>query len=178
MTAPRRTRGGVTIARAVWRRVRPRLRAHARGAPQVVARTHGDDGNVSILTLGWAVLALMAMVVMVAATQLHVDRMRLSSVADELALAAADELDASRYFSGAGGIAPSEAQAHEAVVAWLAADPRDWAGEVEVLDVHVGADGTVTVRIGREVVPLIDAAPLADHRGGIALAAEGRARIG
>lgn len=148
-------------------------------------RMAGDDGNVTLLTLGWVIVAAVALLVMAAATQLHLDRMRLASLADELALAAADELDSGSYYSGTGHTAAAthavpldENAMADAVTAWLAADPRGWVGEVAVADVEAAPDGTATVTVARRVWPLFDIDQLAAFSDGIMLTAEGRARAG
>ena len=53
-----------------------------------------------LLTLGFTVLALMLVLVVAAATQVHLQRMRLTHVADEVALDAADALDVPGYYAG------------------------------------------------------------------------------
>lgn len=54
------------------------------------AREPDDDGSVLILTLGYAVLAMVAVFVCVDATSLYLAQKRVESVADAAALAAAD----------------------------------------------------------------------------------------
>ena len=49
-----------------------------------------DEGSVLLLTIGYAVLALVAVLVCVDATSLHLAQKRLDSVADAAALAGAD----------------------------------------------------------------------------------------
>ncbi|MFW2513861.1 pilus assembly protein TadG-related protein [Demequina sp. SO4-13] len=143
------------------------------------SRSQADDGNVTLLTLGWVVIAVVALLVMAAATQLHVDRMRLASLADELALAAADEVDAGSYYSSTGGdVSLDEGAMRDAAAAWLAADPRPWVDGVAVAEVSASADGTASVAVTRRVWPLFDVTALAAFRDGILLAAEGRARAG
>lgn len=53
-------------------------------------RAPDDEGSVLILTLGYAVLAIVAILVCVAATSLYLAQKRLDAVADAAALAAAD----------------------------------------------------------------------------------------
>lgn len=143
------------------------------------AQVQADEGNVSLLTLGWLLVAIIALLVMAAATQLHVDRMRLASLADELALAAADELDAGDYYSSTGDEAAlDEAAMSQAVSAWIAADPRPWAAEAVPVDVTAAPDGTATVTLARRVWPLFDIDALAAFGDGILLTVEGRARAG
>ncbi|WP_062135681.1 pilus assembly protein TadG-related protein [Demequina aestuarii] len=143
------------------------------------AETRDDEGNITLLTLGWVVLTLLALLVMAAATHLHLDRMRLTSLADELALAAADELDAAEYYSASGDAAALDGDAMSGAVAdWLAADTREWVGEVGVARVTAAPDGTATVTIARRVLPLFDVDALAAFGDGITLTAEGRARAG
>lgn len=54
------------------------------------ASTPDDEGSVLILTLGYAVLALVAILICVAATSLYLAQKRLDALADAAALAAAD----------------------------------------------------------------------------------------
>lgn len=49
-----------------------------------------DEGSILILTLGYAVLALVAILICVAATSLYLSQKRLDALADAAALAAAD----------------------------------------------------------------------------------------
>ena len=49
-----------------------------------------DEGSVLLLTLGYAVLALVAVLICTAATSLYLTQKRLDAVADAAALAAAD----------------------------------------------------------------------------------------
>ncbi|GAA1936500.1 hypothetical protein GCM10009775_30480 [Microbacterium aoyamense] len=53
-------------------------------------RRSDDDGSVLLLTIGYAVLALVALFVCVDATSLYLAQKRLDSVADAAALAGAD----------------------------------------------------------------------------------------
>ena len=53
-------------------------------------RANDDDGSVLILTLGYAVLALVTVLVCVDATSLYLAQKRLDSLADAAALAGAD----------------------------------------------------------------------------------------
>ncbi len=143
------------------------------------SRFEADDGNVSLLTLGWVIIAVLALLVMAAATQLHVDRMRLASLADELALAAADELDAGGYYAAQGdSLVLNQRAMSDAVASWIAADPRPWVGEVVPIHVSAAPDGTATVTVARRVWPLFDVEALAAFGDGIPLTAEGRAKAG
>lgn len=151
----------------------------------LMTNARDDEGNITLLTLGWVVLTLLALLVMAAATQVHLDRMRLTSLADELALAAADELDAGMYYSASSVTATSDDTVtldgdamSAAVTDWLAADAREWAGEVAVVQVTSARDGMATVTIARRVLPLFDIDALASFSDGITLTAEGRARAG
>lgn len=57
---------------------------------RVIAVTEGDDGSVLPLTLGYAALALIAVLVCVDATSLYLGQKRLDGLADAAALAGAD----------------------------------------------------------------------------------------
>jgi uncharacterized membrane protein len=60
----------------------------------------GDEGSISLLSLGFAVLAIVLILVVAAATQLQLDRTRLCRMADELAIDAADAMDVPAYYAG------------------------------------------------------------------------------
>lgn len=140
-----------------------------------------DEGNVSVLTLGWIVLALLALLVMAAASQVHLDRTRLASLADEAALAAGYAADEYGYFGAEGeqpGRGLDQAAMSAAVDNWLAGDPRPWVREVVVLSVAGGSDGTATVQLGRTVTPLFQVEALGPFNVGIDLTVEGRSRVG
>lgn len=65
------------------------------GRPDGPNRPDGsdDEGSVLILTLGYAALALVAILVCAAATSLYLAQKRLDAVADAAALAAADSFE-------------------------------------------------------------------------------------
>ena len=59
-----------------------------------------DAGGISVLSLGFAIVGITLVLVGVVATDLHLHRVRLLSVADEVALDAADALDVDAYYRG------------------------------------------------------------------------------
>ena len=65
------------------------------------ARGVEDEGSISLLTLGFAILAIVLILVVSAATQVQLQRTRLTQLADELALDAADAMDVPAYYAGA-----------------------------------------------------------------------------
>ncbi len=68
-------------------------------------QARSDEGTIGILTLGFTVLALMLILVISAATSVHLTRLRLTHLADELAEDAADAADTGGYFGDLGGFA-------------------------------------------------------------------------
>lgn len=60
----------------------------------------GDDGSITLLSIGAAVLALALVLTVVAATAVHLERKRLLALADGAALAAAAALDRDAYYVG------------------------------------------------------------------------------
>lgn len=96
------------------------------------ARAQGedpDDGQISVLVIGFAVVALLLAVVVMAVTSVYVGERKLQVLADNAALAAADTFVELRH--GAQG-APPSAVLDDAAVAGAAASYLDtvsaWAG--------------------------------------------------
>ncbi|WP_297081379.1 pilus assembly protein TadG-related protein [uncultured Demequina sp.] len=145
---------------------RPPARAVRDRAPAFAS----DAGSVSLFTLGWIVVALMAVAVLVGATQVHVNRMRLVSLADECAVAAAGHALAADYFA-------SDGETADVVLARLAGDDRPWVDDVRVVAVRTDDDSTAQVVLTRTVLPLVGGwGWLPDV--GVTLTASGSARIG
>lgn len=72
------------------------------GAQRVVP---GDDGQVALLVLGYAVLALAVVLVFTAASAVHLERKRLWALADAAAVGAADAVDREAYYGGGSSLA-------------------------------------------------------------------------
>lgn len=70
-----------------------------------------DRGSATVLTIGLVAVLLAAILTVAAATQVHLQRMRLQHVADEVALASADALDLDGYYA-AGTAGESLALSH------------------------------------------------------------------
>ncbi|WP_144018982.1 pilus assembly protein TadG-related protein [Demequina sp. NBRC 110056] len=139
----------------------------------------GDAGSVSLFTLGWIVVALLAIAVLVGATQVHLARTRLVNLADELAIAALNDTLRDAYESaeaGDVGLTLDDRALASAVAERLAsADARDWIREVRVVEVGSEDDATVEVVLRRTVLPLV---PDADwlSGAGVTVTATGSAR--
>ena len=64
---------------------------------------HGDDeGRIALLSLGFALVALVLVLLVVSASAVHLQRKRLYAVADAAAADAADAVDEAAYYSGGG----------------------------------------------------------------------------
>lgn len=137
-----------------------------------------------LLTLGFVILGLLLVLVVAAATQVHLERMRLTHVADELALDAADALDVGRYYEGSlpepgvdGVVALAEGEierlAKERVAAAAA---RAGLPQTEVVEA-VTTDGyTATVTVRTTVHPLFGVDALLPFADGVTLTATANAR--
>lgn len=143
-----------------------------------------DEGNITLLTLGFIVVALLVVLVAAAATSVHLQRMRLMHVADELALDAADSLDIAAYYDeslpspgdqGAVALARQRMQAQvDAAVAESAARHHLEDVTVVLVDTADGFTARVVVRTTAALMFSVDA--LAPWSDGIVLTAEASAR--
>nr|WP_144276309.1 hypothetical protein [Demequina sp. NBRC 110053] len=125
------------------------------------------------------VVALLAIAVMVGATQVHLARVRLANLADELAVAAlADALQVAyveAQLSG-GTIRLDDAALAGSVAERLAQhDPRAWVDDVDVIAVASQDDATVQVVLSRSVAPFVGSAEWLPG-GTVTLTATGSAR--
>ena len=98
-----------------------------RGPRRPGAERRDDEGSVLILTLGYAVLALVAVLICTGATSLYLAQKRLDAVADAAALAAADSFELT-------------IAAGEPVASLTDADVR---GQAELMVAQIGGGATV-----------------------------------
>lgn len=147
-------------------------------------RPQGDDGQIMVLALGFAVLALLLVTVVVSATGMHLERKRLLALADLAALAAADAVADEQYFApgagaeGTGGVPLTDATVRAAVQEYLAAHPdpaADWDGVV-ILEASSPDGASAVVRLGAVTHPVLLSWVLAPWSDGIALEASSAAR--
>lgn len=87
-------------------------------------RGHDDSGQVLLLALVYGLVAVLLVLVVVAASAVHLDRKRLLALADAAALDAADAIDEPAYFEAAeaGGIDAvpiTDATVRDSVTAYL-----------------------------------------------------------
>lgn len=74
-------------------------------------RVGGEDGNVSLVTIGFVIVLVMLCAVVVNASDAYLDRQELMNLADGAALTAADGLDESAFYGGrAVTLDPAEAR--------------------------------------------------------------------
>lgn len=136
----------------------------------------GDEGSISVLSLGWVVVVLVAALVVAVASDIHVQRVRLAALADTIVL---DAVGAATY--GYFDLAPSspvtadavEAAAHRHTGAGAASV---WATEVWVAEAAAPDSASAQVTVER-VVPLafgLDA--LAPWSDGVVISASATAR--
>jgi hypothetical protein len=64
------------------------------------ARQDADGGNITLLSLGFLVLTVALILVVSAATAVHVDRLRAVRLADDVAIDVADTLDVPAFYRG------------------------------------------------------------------------------
>lgn len=154
----------------------PRRRRPSRGR---------DTGSVTLLSIAFGALALLLLTAVVSATGIHLEQKRLLSLADELALGAADAVDLAAFYRGQapppteGGVVPlTDADVRRAVDEYLAAHPTV-AADLEGL--QVVAAGSADGRTARVTLAALARPPLvswvtAAWSDGIPLTATGSAR--
>ncbi|UZN04616.1 pilus assembly protein TadG-related protein [Cellulomonas sp. S1-8] len=163
-------RGPAGGVRRRWRDVRSGVRGGA------------DDGQVMILSLGFGVLAILLVLVITAATAVHLDRKRLLAIADLAALAAADQVS-TRYFGsaddrGPAGIPLTDETVRAAVEQYVRDHPEPsarWDG-VQVLEATAPDGRSAFVRLGAVTRLPVLTSVLQPWSDGIELVVEGTAR--
>ena len=157
----------------------PGTSARWRAVPRPGASRSADEGQVTILLIGFAVVALALVAVVASAAQVHLERTRLAALADLAALAAAAQVSDEAYFaSGATGIAPSNEEVEATVESYLAAHPDAAARWTDLRVVESGSpDGrTVRVTLAAVVRPVWVAWVLAPFTDGVGIGAASSAR--
>ncbi len=139
-----------------------------------------DEGTIGILTLGFTVLALMLILVVSSASAVHLTRLRLTHLADELAEDAADAVDTAGYFEGPD---TDRAALDLATAAMTSAVQRhvhergvDQLEGVHLVSVEAFDDSTARITIEVTAFPLFGVEALLPFADGITLRATGEAR--
>lgn len=160
-------------------RVRAGLRALGRRARARLQR--GESGQVTLLILGFTLVASLLVMGTVAMTSAQLSRMRLLDAADGAALDAADSLDLGAYQSGLrDAVAVNDATVSRTARDYLAQRPLPVGMRAWEVSAGTGSpDGvTAVVRLtGRADLPMVG--PLLDALGGsVTITVESRARAG
>jgi hypothetical protein len=146
---------------------------------RALLKRRDDEGTIGILTLGFAVVAIMLILVISAATSVHVTRMRLANLADELAEDASDAVSSDGYFTtqaGTGDVTLAQSRMSDAVVAHVTQRGTDRLEGVRI--VTVDAPDAVTARVTVEITvyPLFGLEALMPFADGITITATGQSR--
>ncbi len=143
-------------------------------------QVRSDEGTIGILTLGFTVLALMLILVVSSASAVHLTRLRLTHLADELAEDAADAVDTAGYFedpdSGQAALDLATAAMADAVQRHVDERGMDRLEGVQVVSVEALDDSTARITIEVTVYPLFGVEALLPFADGIVLRATGEAR--
>ncbi len=140
-------------------------------------RRSGDEGQLILLVLAYAVIAALLVTVVVNVSKVYLNRRSLVAAADGAALSAANQPDLDAVYNGAGATLPLSPAGTGAAVRQYVRD-ADLAGRFEDFQVvDVTTDGvTVTVTLRAEVgMPFLNL--LSDqYAGGYPVRAVARAR--
>ncbi len=144
-------------------------------------RPAGDDGQVTLLVLGYVVLAVVLLLVVATASGVHLERKRLLALADAAASDAADAVDLEGYYRGGTGLEQgpplTDAGVRAAVVDHLGRLP---AGDDVVVGASTGTpDGrTAEVQLATRVpLPALSALPGLRLRAAVDVVVTSRARV-
>lgn len=142
-----------------------------------LVRGSGDDGQLILLILAYAVIAALLVTVVINVSKVYLYRRSLVAAADGAALSAANQPDLASVYAGAGGSLPLSRRGTAAAVRQYAAD-ADLADRFEGFDVaSVETDGVVVTVTLRARVPMPFANLVsAEWAGGYPVRAEARAR--
>ncbi len=138
-----------------------------------------DEGTIGILTLGFAVLAIMLILVISAATSVHMTRMRLAHLADELAADAADAISSDGYFESTAGVDDvrlAESRMSDVVVAHVTERDSGRLEGVQIVSVEAPDVASAYVTVEITVYPLFGLEALMPFADGITVTATGQSR--
>ena len=146
----------------------------------VAVRGGTDDGQVALLILVWALIALSLVAVVVDATAVHLARTQLLDAADAAALDAADAVDEKAVYAGglADAVPLTSASVRDQATTYLSS----YAVPSHLDDVVLGArtgsadGGSATVVLRCRVRLPIGGAVMATWRGGILVTVTSTAR--
>ncbi len=138
-----------------------------------------DDGQIMLMAIGYAVVALLLVTAVVSAGGIHLERKRLLALADLAALAAADSIDQHAYFTRdpAGDLVRlDDKEVRAEVVDYLAdAAPAADLDGVELVAVTT-EDRTATVTLRSVARPVLISVVTAPWSDGIELVVTATAR--
>lgn len=151
-------------------------------------RDHGDDGQVALLVLVYALIAVALVSVVVAASTVHLARHRLQSLADAAALDAADALDRETFYgvrgsnavgvTRTGEVPLSDTTVQASVAAYLAIAPAAQRFEGLTAVEPTGTADGVTAEVSLQArvrLPFLTSV-LDAFAGGLTVTATSRAR--
>jgi Putative Flp pilus-assembly TadE/G-like len=147
------------------------------------ARDEGEGGQISLLIIGFTIIALMLIIGGVDVTAVHLARSRLLDAADAAALDASDALDDGAAYEGGlrqSAVSITDDSVRRSATEYLALEPRPNGISSWVLSDGTGSpDGqTAVIRLrGTADIP-IGASVVAAFGGSVKITVESRARSG
>lgn len=141
-------------------------------------RTGEDSGQVLLLALVYGLIAVLLVLVVVAASAVHLDRKRLLAMADAAALDASDAIDEPAYFEATGraegidAVPVTDATVRDSVTAYL--QRQDASSRFTDLAVDGGSTGTpdgttVVVTLTARSLPLLPDVVVGAYDAGVPL---------
>lgn len=153
----------------------------ARRAGRLSRACRRDDGQITILAIGFTALAIALVLVVAAAAKVHLERTRLLALTDLVALDASDAVDQAAYFAGRGGaegVPLTDADVRASVERYLRTHPgaTSGLGQVVVLEADSPDGRSAHVRLGAVAHPTGVGRVLAAWHSGVRIEADAVAR--
>ncbi|WP_062076689.1 pilus assembly protein TadG-related protein [Demequina globuliformis] len=139
-------------------------------------RVADDAGSISVLSLGWVVVVLVAALTVAVVSDVHVQRTRLAALADGIVLEAVGAGSHGYYEAARGSALTSADVAAIAAVRTTSGAPSRWSTTAVVTEASAPDQQSARVTLARTVPLLFGLDALAPWSDGVTISASATAR--